>query len=393
MSVGSIRERRSLDDVARDVLRSASRLVGPLLLAAAALVCIKLVLVAHDGAIDFRSGVWQPAVDILHGRSPYPRAESLRPQDGIPAIYPPFIALLATPLGLLSYGLASALWTLLLIAALALTLRLLGVRDWRLFGAVFLLSPVMDALMLGQVEILLVLASALLWRFRDRWVVAALALGAAMAVKPLMFPLLAWLLITRRIRASVGSVAVACGLALGSWAVIGFSGMRSYPALLRAWDHLYDSCGISLSALALKLDLPASLAKALPLVVAALLLAFAWRLARGVDGDRRAFAAAVGAVVVAAPVVWSHYLVYLIVPLALAAPRLGWRWLPIALPWVFGHETSLTISLQHAGARVVPTASTIGSDTYLVIIEYLLATAAIVFVTLRVRAGAQRPSL
>ena len=265
-------------------------------------------------------------------------------------------------------------------------------RDWRLYGAVFLLSPVMDALMLGQVEILLVLASALLWRFRDRWLVAALALGAAMAVKPLMFPLLAWLLITRRIRASVGSVAVAFGLALGSWAVIGFSGMRSYPALLRAWDHLYAGCGISLSALALKLDSPASLAKALPLVVAALLLALAWRLARGVDGDRRAFAAAVGAVVVAAPVVWSHYLVYLIVPLALAAPRLGWRWLPIALPWVFGHETSLTISLQHAGARVVPTASTISSDSYLVILEYLLATAAIVFVTLRARAGARRPS-
>jgi Glycosyltransferase family 87 len=393
MSVGSIRERRSLDGAARGIVRSLPRLVAPLLLAAAALVCVKLVVVAPDGAIDFRTGVWQPAADILHGISPYPPAQNLRAQDGMPSIYPPFIALLAIPFGFLSYALASALWTLTLIAALVLTLRVLGVRDWRLYGAVFVLPQVMDALMLGQVEILLVLAAALVWRYRDRWLIAAIALGAAMAVKPLMFPLVAWLLITRRIRASVASVLVALGLALGSWTVIGYSGMRSYPALLQAWDHLYAGCGISLSALALKLGSPGFITTALPLVAAAALLAFAWRVARGVEGDRRAFSAAVCAVVVAAPVVWSHYLVYLVVPLALAAPRLGWRWLPLALPWVFGHETSVTMYLQHTAGRIVPTASSVGSDTYLVLLEYLLATAAIIFVVLRARGGARGPSL
>ncbi len=38
---------------------------------------------------------------------------------------------------------------------------------------------------------LLVLAMAVVWRYRDRWLIAALALGAALAVKPLMLPVLA----------------------------------------------------------------------------------------------------------------------------------------------------------------------------------------------------------
>ena len=94
-----------------------------------------------------------------------------------------------------------------------------------------------------------------------------------------------------------------------------------------------------------------------------------------------------GAVVVAAPVVWSHYLVYLIVPLALAAPRLDWRWLLLALPWVFGQESSLTMFLAHTGDRIVPTASFVGTDTFLVMLEYLLATAAVVLVTMRANAA------
>jgi arabinofuranan 3-O-arabinosyltransferase len=351
----------------------------------AVLACFHLVRNSPDRAIDFRSGIWQPAIDILHGRSPYAGAGILRIQDGVPSIYPPFIALLAIPLGLLSFALASMLWALILIAALLLTLWVAGVRDWRLYGAVVLLPPVVDALGLGQVELLLVLAMALVWRFRDRWLLAGIALGAALAVKPLMLPVLAWLLITRRVRASLASVVVALGLALGSWAVIGFAGLRSYPALLQAWDRIYGECGISLTALALKLEAPSLLATALPIAVAGALLACAWRLSRRLEGDRRSFAAAMGAVFVAAPVVWSHYLVYLIVPLALAAPRLEWRWMLLALPWAFGQETSITIYLAHTGGRVVPTASSVGTDTYAVLLEYLLVTVAIVFASMRVR--------
>ncbi|HET6171273.1 MAG TPA: glycosyltransferase family 87 protein [Gaiellales bacterium] len=389
MAATGIRNRSAPFDVA---VRAAVTLGGAVLVAVAALACFHLVANSPDRAIDFRTGVWQPAVDILHGSSPYAAGGVLRLQDGVPSIYPPFIALLSIPLGLLSFAVASVMWGAILVVALALTLWVLGVRDWRLYGGVFLLPSVVDAIGLGQVEMLLVLALAVVWRYRDRWLIAALALGAALAVKPLMIPVLAWLLITRRVKASLASVVIALGLALGSWAVIGFEGMRMYPALLQAWDRIYGGCGVSMSALALKLGAPGMLASVLPLAVATGLLVSAWRLSGGLEGDRRSFAAAMCAVVVAAPVVWSHYLVYLIVPLVLAAPRIDWRWLLLAAPWAFGHESSIKMYLAHAGGRVVPTASFVGSNTYPVLIEYLVLTAAIVLVTMRASAARGSPA-
>ena len=266
---------------------------------------------------------------------------------------------------------------------------MLGVRDWRLVAATFLLLPVIGALELGQVEILLTLAAALLWRYRDRAPIAAAALGAGLAIKPLMFPLLVWLLLTRRFRAAFAAAGVALGLTLGSWAVIGFSGMRAYPDLLRAWERAYQACGVSLSALAHKLGASDVLATSLRLAVAGALLACAWQLAQRADGDRRSFAAAVGALVVAAPIVWSHYLMYFLVPLALAFPRLDRRWLALAALWLFGPDDSIRMRLVHVDGRVVPTATSVGSNGYGMLLGYLLVTAVVVFLTVRERdAGA-----
>jgi hypothetical protein len=364
---------------------AAVRIASILLGVAAAVACGVLLYKAPDGSIDFRTGVWQPAFDIAHSRTPYPPADTWRSQDGTPSIYPPFIAVMALPLGLLPFAVASVIWSALLMCTLALTLRAVGVRDWRIFGAAILSLPVFVALELGQVEILLVLATALLWRYRDTWLLAALALGLGLAIKPLMFPLLAWLLITRRVRALGASLAVAGAVTLASWAVIGFAGLRAYPALLQAWDRAYGACGVSVSAFALKLGAPGLLATSLRLAAAAALLTWAWRLARRPEGDRASFACAIGALVAAAPVFWGHYLVYFLVPIALAAPRLDRRWLLLAVPWVLGSDDSLRMHLVHVGARVVPTTSFVGSNGYGVFVGYLLLSLAIVVFTARVR--------
>ena len=380
---GRLRPLGEAAGVARAAARVATILIGVLAL----VVCGAILYKAPDGSMDFRTGVWQPAFDIVHGRGPYPDASTWRSQDGMPSIYPPLIAVVAVPLGLLSFGVASVLWAALLIALLVLIPWLLGVRDWRLFAAVFLLLPVIGALQLGQVEILLTLAVALLWRWRDRWLYAAAALGAGLAIKPLLFPLLAWLLFTRRFRAAFAASAVAAGLTLGSWAAIGFSGLRSYPDLLQAWDRAYRECGVSLSALALKLGAADMVATSLRLAVAGALLVVAWRLAQRPDADRRSFAAAMGALVVAAPVVWSHYLMYFIVPLALAAPRLEKRWLCLAALWLLGPDASVSMRLVDVDDRVVPTATFVGSNSYGMLLGYLLVTAAVVLVSVYPRDG------
>jgi hypothetical protein len=246
---------------------------------------------------------------------------------------------------------------------------------------------VIGALELGQVEILLTLAAALVWRFRDRWLIAAAALGVALAIKPLMFPLVIWLLVTRRFRAAIAACGIAAGLTLGSWAAIGFSGMRAYPELLQAWDRAYGGCGVSISALALKLGAGDTLATSLRLAVAGALLIGAWQLASRPDGDRRSFAAAMGALVVAAPIVWSHYLIYLIVPLAIAFPRLDRRWLCLGALWLLGPDGSITMRLAHVDGRVIPTASSVSTNSYVLLLGYLLVTALVVALTVRARDG------
>lgn len=350
-------------------------------------VCGAILYKAPDGSMDFRTGVWQPAFDIAHGHSPYPDPGTWRSQDGMPSIYPPLIAVLAIPLGLLSFGVASVLWAALLVVALLLISWVLGVRDWRLYAVIVLLLPVIGALELGQVEILLTLAAALVWRFRDRWLIAAAALGIALAIKPLMFPLVIWLLVTRRFRAALAACAITASLTLASWAAIGFSGMRAYPELLQAWDRAYGGCGVSISALALKVGAGDTLATSLRLAVAGALLIGAWRLATRPDGDRRSFAAAMGALVVAAPIVWSHYLIYFLVPLAIAFPRLDRRWFCLGALWLLGPDGSITMRLAHVDGRVIPTASSVGSNNYGVLLGYLLVTAVVVLLTVRASDG------
>ena len=58
-----------------------------------------------------------------------------------------------------------------------------------------------------------------------------------------------------------------------------------------------------------------------------------WFAARGAGGDRRAFAVAVVASLVATPLVWMHYLLLLYVPIALYRPRLSGLWFLPLLLW------------------------------------------------------------
>ena len=103
-------------------------------------------------------------------------------------------------------------------------------RDWRCYGVVFLWAPVLAAVQTSNVTIPLLLGSAICWHARDRWKPTALAGGLTIAAKLLTAPLVIWLAATRRFAASIGVVAVAAGVSLVLWSVIGFSGAADYPS-------------------------------------------------------------------------------------------------------------------------------------------------------------------
>jgi hypothetical protein len=283
------------------------------------------VLVGHGIATDFKNTFYPAGEAILHGRSPYPH-----PTDDVVAlgrayVYPPLAALATTPLSALPLTTAEVVVLALLVAAIVLTLWILGVRDWRCYGIVFLWPPFLAAVKTGNITALLALAAALTWRYRDRPVLAGASLGISLAAKLLLWPLLLWQAAMRRWKALALSLAVALALLGMSWAVIGFAGLVDYPALLRRLQTIEAPQSYSLYSLGLDLGAPSWLARSIWVALALGLLVACAVLARRGD-DRRAFVLALAATLACTPIVWLNYFVSLAVALAVSEPRLGPAW-------------------------------------------------------------------
>src|SRR5262249_2296263 len=151
-------------------------------------------------------------------------------------------------------------------------------------------------------------------------VVAAVVVAFTAVLKLFLWPLVIWLMATRRWRSVAICAGAAMVLLLGGWAVIGFAGLRSYPTLLHVLERPGAPAGYSVVAL---LGVSGGAATAIPVALAVLLAGLVVLAARASDGDRRGFATAVLASLVATPLLWLHYLLLLYVPIALYRPRLA----------------------------------------------------------------------
>ena len=288
--------------------------------------------VPYDFAIFLRA-----SEDVRAGDSPYVDPGTISEDSPAPYVYPPLLAIALIPATVLPDEVrgsspAGVLVSLLLIACVVGTLALLDVRDWRCYPVALLYPPTLENVEYGAVGPALALLVALGWRYRDRvWPVAA-SVGAAIALKVFVWPLLVWLAATKRSAAAVGAAVAAVGLALGSWAAIGFDGIADYPDLLRRLSDVEAENSYSAYAILVAIGVPSGLAHVVVTGAAATLLVLAWRAARGADGDRRALTLALAAGFVLTPILWLHYLVLLVVPIALARPRLSVLWLvPLAM--------------------------------------------------------------
>jgi hypothetical protein len=305
--------------------------------------------IGHAFAIEFSGNLWLPGHAILNGRSPYSAANldhvaqlvaAGRPpanfQTDVFGAYPAPMLLLGVPFALLPFAIARWIWFALCLGCPALALRLLGVRDRRVYGVTYLSIAVISGAMLGSVTLPLLVGLAALWRYRDDWRGSAALVAAVVCAKLFLWPLLVWLLVTRRFHAAAAATAAAAVGCIVGWAAIGFAGATSYPHLLRTLSRIEEGRGYSIVRGGLALHLSTTESTVVALAVGAVLLGWCTRLAlRGGRGaDAQTFTLAVIAALALSPIVWEQYFALLVVPIALVQDRLGPLWFAPLLFWI-----------------------------------------------------------
>ncbi|MGC8642479.1 MAG: glycosyltransferase family 87 protein [Isosphaeraceae bacterium] len=280
--------------------------------------------------------------------------------------HPPASVLLVLPLARLDFDTAFFVWNLLSLPLLALSVWMVGrslripFRRWAIFPAAVLLLPcgsLHHQLYQGQLNLVLLPLLCGTWAAErsGRPRLAGVLLGAATAIK--LFPafLLAYYALRRRwavVAAGVASASLLTGLtlALFGWQthwtyfhtvlpeIYWFRVCWTNDSLAGFWYRLFDPAPWKerIFSLSEPLWYSPALARAGYWTSAGLVSVFAAQVvsrSRSPQNDDRAFGLAVTTMLLVSPICWEHYLLLLLVPLAVC-----WRDIRPGQPagWLFG---------------------------------------------------------
>jgi len=269
----------------------------------------------------------QAAVRVLHGERLYDPTVQQTGGFGL-FYYPPPFVLAVLPFALLPAVTATWVWLALSVAMLVGGIAILPVRSsvrWATLLLAGLSWPVGYALKLGQVGPLLLLLFAIGWRWLDRRVAvgSAGALGAIVKIQPGL--ILVWALLTRRFAAVAIGAAILVVAALAATVVLGGFGVwADYVALLRnVSDPITTPHNFTPGAAAYQFGFPTGVAATIQilssvLVVAVLLVAIAR------TAPDASFLVTVIASQLLSPVLWDHYAMLLLLPVAWLLERRQW---------------------------------------------------------------------
>ncbi len=249
--------------------------------------------------------------------------------------YPPPIAVALLPLVALPGDTAAVwIWTALMVVALVAAIAALPVPPsvrWTVLLVTGVSWPVLYAVKLGQVGPVLLLSFALAWRWIDRPAGLGLSIAAGALVKLQPMLLVPWAFVTGRRRASVialGAIVAVCAVAtiftgMGAW--------RDYLTLItRVGGAVATPHAVSPGALAVGLGFSAQAATLLQWGAVAAVVALTLHAWFRRDAVASLVVTAVASQVIS-PLVWDHYAVVLLLPVALVLDRMGRRAWPIAL--------------------------------------------------------------
>ena len=308
------------------------RWLPPLAVASMALG-LGLVIAVAGSTLGYDYRAYESAADrFLAGRPIYDPAVSVAGGFAI-YLYPPPFAIAIVPFALLPEPLGLGAWLALLVVAFVAGVALLPVRREVRFLVLLLAGvswPFIYSVKLGQVGPLLFLAFAAAWRWRDRPALLGVAIAAGALIKLQPALLFGWAVVTRRWRA----VAIGAGVLLAAGAVatlvLGPQTWFDYIELLRRVSTpVTTPHNFTPGAIAFQLGVPEATANLIQLasmvaVVAVVVIAW-WRL----DAEASLIVTVVASQLLS-PLLWDHYAMLLLLPMALLLQR--GHWWAVAIP-------------------------------------------------------------
>jgi hypothetical protein len=323
-------------------LRLAARAALPVLAIVIPIAAIVAILVAAGSTFGYDYLMYDGAARRLMGGGPlYDLSFSAPGPNGL-FDYPPTFILAVIPFAaLLGPQAASVAWIAMLNGAFLLGVAILPVGRqvrWAILLLAGLSWPYLYAVKLGQLGPLLFLLYAIAWRWADRpsGVGIPAALGTAAKLQPLL--LFGWAIATRRFRA----VAVGLSVLLAGGVV---ASVVAGPGAWHEWIGLISRVGsnaltapqvLSIGAIAYRAGVPLPVATVVQWGSAAAVAAIAL-LAWLRHPPSVAIVVTAVASVLVSPIVWAHYAVILLLPVALLLERRQWwaatlpivTWLPV----------------------------------------------------------------
>jgi hypothetical protein len=318
-------------------------------------IVVALILAHMDNQADFL--VFRKAASMdLAGRNPYPTIGSASVYSGSSFVYPYLISWLFVPFAALPVWLAEELFVVVSIVAYLIGLRLIGVKSNFLVISLVLSSVSIISFQMGTLNPILFLAIAATWKFRDKPIVSGLFVAIAVSTKLFLFPLVLFLVFSKRFRAFAAASALGGGV-LGLGFLLGPLSAGGYYHLLTQLARHEGGQGYSLAALLDRLAVGATPAMMLAIVSSAVIFFLALTITEPKRRQQGIFLVAVVSSLIITPIMWASYLP-LLIP-AIATQELRRNWLVFLGPasWVLVTPDRLGAFGDAIGLVVVSTSS------------------------------------
>jgi hypothetical protein len=318
------------------------------LLAGATAVAFVAFWAAARGSMPYDFRIYRAAGEaVTDGNSPYPHL----PLHHYPAGTGPFVYLLPAAWMYAIFAAIPfhvALWinVALSIAAILTGIWLLGIRSPAVFVLVLCTSIVLRGMDLGTVNAVLFLGICALVRWRDRPRLTGVIYVLLVALKPLMLPLIVYVLVTGRRAAGLAAL-VSAGILGALSLAFGFS-PAAYARMLAELSRLEAGHGSSLiheitRTTHWSLGPTTLVVSAIGCVIllATLIAGLAGRL-----DHRLVLAISISVAILVSPIVWPHYFIFLLVPLLLVGRPTLVAAIACALSWAIAPDATPRIHPQ-----------------------------------------------